>query len=211
MASQQQVSKTAWYIGAAIALVVVIAGAIAIAASSDDEQAPVPAGVEQVRTIRVDGTSLPRLAADPADPAIGLVAPTLTGQSFDGTPVTTQSDRPRLLVFLAHWCPHCQREVPLLVTWESEGGVPEGLDVIGVSTGVDSDAPNYPPSAWLEKEGFPWPVIADDADRTGAAAMGLPGFPYFVLLRADGTVALRTSGEIDPAALAAEITAALAR
>ena len=206
----QQNSKTAWYVGAAIALVVAVAAVVAITAGGDDEKkVPVEAGIEQVRPITVAGPPLPEFPSDGADPAIGGEAPILTGQSFDGAARTTRSDSPRLLVFFAHWCPHCQREVPVLVSWEADGNVPEGLEVIGISTGVRADAPNYPPSAWLEKEKFPWPVIADDADQAGGTAMGLTSYPYFVLLDADGNVAWRSTGEVDPDDLTSAITAAL--
>ena len=95
-----------------------------------------------------------------------------------------------MLVFLAHWCPHCNREVPRLVAWQADGMVPEGLDVIGVSTGSPRARTNYPPSAWLAELDWQWPVLADSTDHQAAAAYGLPGFPYFVIIGADGTVKL---------------------
>lgn len=206
--NKQQKSTTIWFIGAAIVLVVGLSAIVAIAVGGNDSGAA-PADVSQTQPIRVDGTPLPELTDSGADPAVGMKAPVLTGLSFDGTPESTQGSRPRLLVMLAHWCSHCQREVPQLVAWEANGGVPEGLDVIGISTGVDENAPNYPPSTWLEREQFPWPVIADDNAGSAAGAMGLPGFPYFVLVDSDGIVEFRASGEIDPADLTAQIEAAL--
>lgn len=140
-------------------------------------------------------------AANSPDPAIGVVAPTLSGQQFDGTPIAVKPGRPTLVVVLAHWCPHCQAEVPVLTQWEAAGGVPEGVDVIGVASGTDSAAPNYPPSQWLTDEQFPFPVMADSEESDASIALGLTGYPYFVLLDADGTVVQRASGEIDPATL----------
>jgi thiol-disulfide isomerase/thioredoxin len=113
-------------------------------------------------------------------------------------------------VFLAHWCPHCRRELPKLVEWEKGGGVPAGVDVVGVATATDPAAPNYPPSEWLADAGWPWPVMADSDTSTAAQAMGLPSYPYFVLLKGDGTVALRLTGEVDTAELTQQIEAALA-
>jgi len=74
--------------------------------------------------------------------------------------------------------------------------VPAGLDVIGVATNTTKDAPNYPPSAWLAEEGWPWPVMADDGNATAMSSFGMQSFPAFVLLNPDGTVAARFTGEI---------------
>ncbi len=150
---------------------------------------------------RGDGTALPALASDGPDPAVGTMAPTLVGSAFDGSPVAVKPGRPTLVIFLAHWCPHCQREVPVLTQWQKSGGVPDGVDVIGVATGTDTSAPNYPPSQWLTNEQFPFPVMADSDTFAAATAFGLPSYPYFVVLDANGKVVLRTTGEIDPNSL----------
>jgi 1-aminocyclopropane-1-carboxylate deaminase len=68
--------------------------------------------------------------------------------------------------------------------------------VVGIATSTDERRENYPPSDWLAREGFPWPVLADSADLDAAAAYGVTGFPTFLLFDADGTVLWRTSGEL---------------
>ncbi|HEX2047960.1 MAG TPA: TlpA disulfide reductase family protein [Acidimicrobiales bacterium] len=115
--------------------------------------------------------------------------------------------KPKLVMFLAHWCPHCQAEVPVLVDWAS-AGQPQGVDLVAVSTAVDRARPDYPPSAWLEREGWTIPTVADDADGTAAAAFGLTGYPYFVAVTGDGKVAARASGEQTVSRLAALAAAA---
>jgi thiol-disulfide isomerase/thioredoxin len=192
-------SISGWLIAGVAAMVVVIAAAIAIVSTGDDK--PADAGVSETRPVEVSGTALPTYAAGVTDAAVGAVAPTLSGQQFDGTPIDVTPGRPTLVIFLAHWCPHCQREVPVLTQWEADGGVPEGVDVIGVATATDPALPNYPPSQWLADENFPFPVMADSATSDAAIAYGLSGYPYFVLLDADGKVVQRASGEIDPATL----------
>ncbi len=177
-------------LGAAFGLAVLVAGG--------DKDTVVAEGVEQVRAVTVEGTALPRHdSAVAVDPAVGMTAPTLRGASFDGTPVTvTPGDgTPKVLVFLAHWCPHCQREVPVLTRWINDGRAPAELEIVAVSTGVSGEAPNYPPSAWLAREGWPRPVLADNAGSAAGQAYGLAAFPYMVWLDADGKVVLRTSGE----------------
>jgi thiol-disulfide isomerase/thioredoxin len=147
-----------------------------------------------------------------ADPAVGVTPPTLAGANFTGTPVTITpgTGGPMLVVFVAHWCPHCQREVPRLVSWIAAGTPPANLQIFAVSTGVDKKAGNYPPAAWLAKVQWPKPVLADDDNSSAAQAWGLPGFPYFVLVGADGKVKLRLTGEADIGQLTTQINQALA-
>jgi thiol-disulfide isomerase/thioredoxin len=155
--------------------------------------------------VTISGEDLPALPdtgqllpAAGEDPAVGLAAPKLVGQSFDESEVVIDpSDgTPKMVVFLAHWCPHCQAEVPLLQEWIASGDVPEGLEIYAVSTGVDSSRPNYPPSNWIASEGWEPQVLLDDDAQTAAKSWGLTGFPYVVMLDADGNVWQRGSGEI---------------
>ena len=82
--------------------------------------------------------------------------PTLTGEGFDGEPVTIEpgGGTPMVVVFAAHWCPHCQAEIPIIQDWIDEGNLPEDVQVNLVSTGVQADQNNYPPSEWLAQEGL---------------------------------------------------------
>jgi thiol-disulfide isomerase/thioredoxin len=192
-------SVSGWVIAGIAVVVVVIVAVIAIISTGDEPSSE--SGSSQTRPVEVAGAPLVTYVADGADAAVGVAAPTLSGQQFDGTPIDVKPGRPTLVIFLAHWCPHCQREVPVLTQWEAAGGVPEGVDVIGVATGTDPALPNYPPSQWLADEKFPFPVMADSTSSDAATAFGLSAYPYFVLLDADGKVVQRASGEIDPATL----------
>jgi thiol-disulfide isomerase/thioredoxin len=131
------------------------------------------------------------------DPAIGKKAPRLSGQGFDGEKVVFASDgTPRIVLFVAHWCPHCQREVPLLAAMASDGEL-DGVEIDTVTTNTDEASPNYPPSEWLEREDWPFsPVLADDAALRAFSAFGGNSFPYFVAVDADGRVAGRFTGEL---------------
>lgn len=199
-------SRTRWVIlgvGAAMAVGLVLS----IVLGGSDDAASDEA---QIQPVEVVGDALPP-ADDPAnDPAVGTKAPALNGVSFDGTPVSiTPGDGERYLVlFLAHWCPHCQAEVPRLVDWYESGAAPDDLNVVAVSTAVTSTRPNYPPSGWLDREGWPWPVMVDSDRFDAAAAYGQSGFPYFVLLDENGTVLVRFAGEIETAQLEAVLDSA---
>lgn len=135
--------------------------------------------------------------------ANGETIPNVTGQDFDGETVEIRNDdgRAKGIVFLAHWCPHCQSEVPRVQSWLDETGGVDGVDLYSVSTSMNSGRDNYPPSDWLEGEGWTQPVIRDDNENSVHVNYGAGGFPYWVFVNADGTVALRTAGELQVAQL----------
>ncbi|HVF03217.1 MAG TPA: TlpA disulfide reductase family protein [Frankiaceae bacterium] len=158
-------------------------------------------GLAQTRPVTVGGAALPPYQPG-ADPAVGTPGPELRGASFDGTPVAIARDgRAKLLVFLAHWCPHCRREVPVVVGHLRERPLPANVDLVAIATGTDRGRPNYPPSRWLDREGWSAPVLADSDDGAAATAYGLTSFPYFVALDANGTVVARAGGGLAPAEL----------
>lgn len=135
-------------------------------------------------------------------------APVVTGETFAGESITIPGDGPAVVVFLAHWCPHCQREVPVIVDWLAANGAPDGVDLLGVATGIDESRENYPPDAWLEREGWDVPTLVDDADSSVAKQYGLTAFPYFVAIDADGTIVDRQTGELTIAQVEALLAAA---
>jgi hypothetical protein len=55
---------------------------------------------------------------------------------------------------------------------------------------------NFPASSWLDHEGWTVPLIVDDQAGSAHQAYGSGGFPYWVFLNADGTVAVRTAGQL---------------
>ncbi len=108
-----------------------------------------------------------------------------------------------MVVFLAHWCPHCNAEVPRLNELRDEGRFPEGLNIVAVSTGVNPGRPNFPPSQWFDDMDWTYPVIVDGVDMEretfiAADAYGVDGFPFIMLLDGDGKVVARWSGEREP-------------
>ncbi len=157
---------------------------------------PTLAGPTDASALVITGTALATLQSPTNDVAAGRPAPVASGPSFDGSTVTIgEAGRPQVIIFLAHWCSHCQREVPVVQAWLDANGPPEGVDLRSVATGIDPTLPNYPPDAWLEAERWSVPVLVDPAD-TVASAYGLSGFPFWVFLDAEGRVALRASGEL---------------
>jgi thiol-disulfide isomerase/thioredoxin len=146
----------------------------------------------------VEGNSL-AAPGDRADPAVGQQAPVIEGRDLAGKQLTVPAvGKPTLLLFVAHWCPHCRREIPKVQDYVDSGQVPEGAELVAVATSMDPGRPNYPASEWLDREGWTSPALAD-AGKTAADAYGLPAFPYWVAVDAEGRVVQRATGELTDA------------
>jgi cytochrome c biogenesis protein CcmG, thiol:disulfide interchange protein DsbE len=205
-------SRTPLVIGLVVAAVVVIGLIVIVLGSGDDGEtasttipAPVetdgtddgdgadggdevddrlpPAMVGEVRPVTVEGEPLPSFTGGD-DPALGMVPPTIDAEDYTGFIHTISPDTadPVLVVFLAHWCPHCNNEVPRLIQLQQEGRLPADLRVVGVSTAVNAQQPNFPPSQWLAGREWPFEVLVDGIDADGAFkasnAYGVDGFPF---------------------------------
>jgi thiol-disulfide isomerase/thioredoxin len=133
----------------------------------------------------------------------------ITGDRPDGSEVTigAPSSGPALVVFLAHWCPHCQVEVPVLVDLAATGAL-DDVRIVGVLTATNPDAPNHPPVAWLEREAWPGEIVLDDDQSTAGAAYGVAGYPFLVVLDDEGRVTARASGELPAAQVLALVDTA---
>lgn len=188
--------QTPLLIGAGI--VVVAAAAVgALLLSGTGGPSPVASATTgRAAAATVSGAALPAFIATSGDPGVGLPIPEAAGTSFDGAPVRIEADgRPKILLFLAHWCPHCQAEVPVVRDWLNGGGLPAEVDLLSIATSIDPARPNYPPDAWLDREGWQVPVLVDEKNAV-ANAYGLGSFPYWVAVGADGAVSMRLTGEL---------------
>jgi cytochrome c biogenesis protein CcmG/thiol:disulfide interchange protein DsbE len=184
-----------WLLWVVIGVVVVAGGiAIAISAGGGDDGA---SAAEVADEVTVEGESLPALPDSGEDPAVGEPMPGLEGTSPTGEPVNYKpgGGEPSMVVVLLHSCPHCQAEVPRIVSLADDGGT-EGVNVYALTTGTNSDLGNYPPSEWLEREGWSFPIIADTNDQVAAAALGVTNVPFLVFVDAEGNVAGRIAGEV---------------
>ena len=179
-------------IAGAVVLVLGLAIAIGVTLSSEPVAAGLPEG-----EINVDGESLPSYAGENDDNvALGLTAPTFSAPDQNSEIFNLEKNgNSKALLFLAQWCPHCQREVPVVQSFIDSNGVPPGIDVIAVATSIDRGRDNYPPQEWLEREG--WSEIQIyDLDREIGEAYGLNAFPYWVFLDKDLNVIARRTGNL---------------
>ena len=228
----QKSLPTKWIVAAIAVVLVVIAGIAIVGGGSNDggsandgAGSQVTAGSEnsegaaggapgEFQPVTATGEALVPLKesvpAPGSDPAEGVAAPVLNGFDFAGTSVTVKaSGKPMLLVFLAHWCPHCNAEIPRLIEWKESGQMPESLEVVGITTGSRDDQANWPPSQWLVDMEWPWAVMADSEKQDAAYAMGVSGYPGLVLLDGDGSVLARRSGEASVSELNDWVSAAM--
>ena len=82
--------------------------------------------------------------------AVGMVAPEVRGENFNGETVEILNDgNPKIIVFLAHWCGFCQAEVPQLVGLLGGGSSLEGVDFYAVATASNRTRDNWSPAEWL--------------------------------------------------------------
>jgi len=199
--------QTPLLVGIGVLGLVIVAAIVAIALGGNTSGGlaePARAGVG------VSGTALPALTDPAADTAVGQGLPSLTGTDLSGEPISIgPGDGPVAIVLLAHWCSHCQAEVPVIVDYLASTGMPEGVRLVALSTSIDAARPNYPPSSWLEREGWTVPTLVDDASSRGLAALGMSSFPGFVFVDGDGRVVQRYTGEM-PAEAFDQVVRALA-
>ncbi|MCL1601457.1 MAG: peroxiredoxin family protein, partial [Actinomycetia bacterium] len=110
-------SRTAIIIGAVGALVVLL---LVFAVVFGNEEA----GAEYGEPV-VEGTALTLFPNSQSVDfsAAGQVAPDVFGKDYVGNDVSITNDGiAKGVVFVAHWCPHCQEEVPRVQEWLNNGG-----------------------------------------------------------------------------------------
>jgi cytochrome c biogenesis protein CcmG, thiol:disulfide interchange protein DsbE len=169
----------------------------------------VPNGDLEYGAVEVEGTALPTAPTSGTDPAVGTTIPTVKGITFDESSVTISPDgKPKVILAVAHWCPHCQAEVPRLQDWLDQNGMPADVELVAVATSNDPSRPNFPAAPWLRKEGWSVPTMLDDKESAAAQGLGVSGFPGFTVVDKDGKVVFRTSGEITMAQWEALLEAA---
>lgn len=177
------------WLGGAIVVIglvaVVISGGTSTAGDHPDLQgAPV-----------VTGHNLTPLVAGQADTEAGSPVPEVQGADFDGTPVSIENNgKAKLIIFLAHWCPNCQAEVPEVVDWLAQNEVPGDVEILAVATSISRTRANFPPSDWLDREDWPVPVILDSSSSAVGIAFGVSAFPIWAMVDADGNLVTRISG-----------------
>lgn len=198
-AAKPSTSRTPWL----IAFVVVVIGVAALIALIGTGGGSSKSTGTETAPVTVSGTALAGAGGsgliDPAtDPAVGKTVPSLSGSTPSGTPISyAPNGKPTIYLFVAHWCPHCQAELPRIAAWIEQGSaLSSRVAWRTISTAVNSDRDNYPPSAWFTKTKWDEPVMVDSAKGDAATAFGLQSFPYLIFVDSNGVVKQRATGEL---------------
>ena len=134
-------TRTLLLIAAVVAVVAVLGVVVAlvVGGGDDDERRgrasvePVPTRCRRRAANRPAATFKPVRSGDVPtldDPCRSdrPVSGASSGYDYDGneTTIDPATDGPTMVVLLAHWCPHCNAEIPVLNEWRDSGEIPDG-------------------------------------------------------------------------------------
>ena len=143
------------------------------------------------------------------DPEIGKAAPEISGTNLQNDKPVALSDfqgKATLVTFWAHWCPFCQKELPVIQQVYEQDKDKYNFLTVSVNEGQQPAKPEFADTeAFMKTNGVTMPTIRDDEDTIGKA-WNITSYPTLYVVTPDGKVAQKLTG----AQTAAEIDAALA-
>lgn len=174
--------RTLRYVVPSAILLGVVAVALALSRGGGGAGAPAATG-----RVSVGGPSLPQPLS------VGSVVPDFSAPGLTGTTVrwSDRAGAPAVLAVWAPWCPHCQKEMPVLARLAEEF---PGMKLITIVTAADLH-PGPTATEYMRSHALSFPVAVDDASGTIGSAMGVTGFPTVYYVARGGTVAATQVGE----------------
>jgi thiol-disulfide isomerase/thioredoxin len=178
----KQKSGSNWIFIAVIAVVLVGGvAAVVIASMTKDSASSGPSG-----------------SAATTAPAQRQPAPALSGTDMITGQQVNLADmkgKPTMVVAWAHWCPHCQKELPQIQQVSQDTKDKYNFITFTTSAQPGQGPEGYQdPQQFIDTVGLTIPVI-DDADGSIAKAWGVQGFPSIWVLDSQGRIAEKASGE----------------
>jgi len=139
---------------------------------------------------------LPPFEQGQPDAALGVVLGDVTGVEYYTNEEVTfdpSDGTARAWLIWAHWCPHCQREMPEVTEWYGENAdAYPNVQLVSITSSIDPARGN-PLEPYLDELQTPFPVLVDE-DLALADQFGLNAFPFWVFTSGDGTTVLRVAG-----------------
>jgi thiol-disulfide isomerase/thioredoxin len=143
--------------------------------------------------------------------AVGAPAPALSEPTARGPFDSATSGKPYLVEFFAVWCPHCQREVPVMNRLEDAEGA--RVDIIAVPAspfGFDTTTLLQPADLQTFAQRFDAHYrIGFDGFFSLVYDYGVASFPTFYVVGTDRRIAAVESGEVPFEKLDADVRATL--
>jgi thiol-disulfide isomerase/thioredoxin len=176
--------------------VIVVIAIVALVVSLGGSSGPAtkPAGPVTVAG-PARATIIPNGGAIPGFSAPGRTGGRISWSDYKGAPT--------VLALWAPWCPHCQKELPILSRAVAKY---PGVNLLTIATEVDAK-PGPTVDGYMSSEGLSFPVAMDDKGATLAKAFGLEAFPLLYYVNADGTVNRSVVGEAPESDMEAAIRA----
>lgn len=126
-------------------------------------------------------------------------APKLSGvDMYSGREVSLQDmqGKPTLVAVWAHWCPHCQKELPIIQQVSKEQGANFNFLTVTTAAGQQPAQAQYAtPATLMQTQGITIPTLRDDGTKA-MNALGVTGFPTLLMFDADGKLVGKASGEM---------------
>jgi thiol-disulfide isomerase/thioredoxin len=148
------------------------------------------AGAAAAGTVTIARSSGPPLVA--GEPIPEFKAPMMGGGTMTWS---SYAGKPAVLAIWASWCPHCQKELPILAAAQAKY---PGVQLVSVTTAFGQE-PGPTPSEYMQQHSLTFPVGMDDANTTILKGLGVKGFPTVYYVGSDGKIVQVTEGEVDPA------------
>lgn len=179
---------------AAIALVVLLAGAYRLYETLGARQEGVQLATAVPQETMADTTALGETAAETTAPAV--TAPDFTVYDLDGNPVSLSDffGKPIVLNFWASWCGPCKMELPDFQEVYDEVGSDVQFLIVNMTDGSRETVETA--SAYLKDQGYTFPAYYD-TQFSAAIAYAVSAIPCTYFIDTRGCAVARSTGAID--------------
>lgn len=180
-----------------VALVVVIAGSLAVYNVYKDRVDPVTGQVTEASQAMSDITVAAAQAKAPDFTMEDAAGKTVKLSDFQGKPV--------VLNFWTSWCSYCKEEMPYFESAYKQYG--DQVQFIMLNN-AKSERTSGAGQAFIKQSGYTFPVFYETAGKA-VGQYGLRGFPATIFIDADGNVVSRNFGAITEEKLSQNIKSLL--